>query len=132
MFVNFRWFVVPSNLAGSGTVPGERGGAATGRGLADAARGRLWSGQGKRTAGWQMTERILAGKTAVVTGSNSGIGLGVAEALAAAGAETDADLGAGARFLAGHRARQAQLRQRRRGWWSAVPRRWWHRYRIWR
>ena len=39
------------------------------RRLADAARGRLWSGQGKRTAGWQMTERILAGKTAVVTGS---------------------------------------------------------------
>lgn len=39
---------------------------------------------------------------------------------AAAGAETDADLGAGARFLAGHRARQAALRQRRRGWWSAA------------
>ncbi|GLS79253.1 3-hydroxybutyrate dehydrogenase [Paracoccus marinus] len=87
MFVNLRWFVVPSNLAGSGTVPGERGGAARGRGLADAARGRLWSGQGKRTAGWQMTERILAGKTAVVTGSNSGIGLGVAHALARAGAD---------------------------------------------
>ena len=34
-----------------------------------------------------MTERILAGKTAVVTGSNSGIGLGVAHALARAGAD---------------------------------------------
>ena len=34
-----------------------------------------------------MTEGILAGKTAVVTGSNSGIGLGVAHALARAGAD---------------------------------------------
>ena len=34
-----------------------------------------------------MADRVLAGKTAVVTGSNSGIGLGVAEALAAAGAD---------------------------------------------
>ncbi len=34
-----------------------------------------------------MGDRILAGKLAVVTGSNSGIGLGVAEALAAAGAD---------------------------------------------
>ena len=34
-----------------------------------------------------MVEKILAGKTAVVTGSNSGIGLGVAQALAAAGAD---------------------------------------------
>ncbi|MBB1491557.1 MULTISPECIES: 3-hydroxybutyrate dehydrogenase [unclassified Paracoccus (in: a-proteobacteria)] len=34
-----------------------------------------------------MADRILAGKAAVVTGSNSGIGLGVAEALAAAGAD---------------------------------------------
>ncbi|KGJ16989.1 3-hydroxybutyrate dehydrogenase [Paracoccus sanguinis] len=34
-----------------------------------------------------MVEKSLAGKVAVVTGSNSGIGLGVAEALAAAGAK---------------------------------------------
>ena len=34
-----------------------------------------------------MVEKNLAGKLAVVTGSNSGIGLGVAEALAAAGAD---------------------------------------------
>ncbi len=34
-----------------------------------------------------MVEKILAGKMAVVTGSNSGIGLGVAQALAAAGAD---------------------------------------------
>ena len=34
-----------------------------------------------------MVEQNLAGKLAVVTGSNSGIGLGVAEALAAAGAD---------------------------------------------
>ncbi|MDO5370059.1 3-hydroxybutyrate dehydrogenase [Paracoccus sp. (in: a-proteobacteria)] len=34
-----------------------------------------------------MADRILAGKAAVVTGSNSGIGLGVAEALAGAGAD---------------------------------------------
>lgn len=34
-----------------------------------------------------MADRILTGKAAVVTGSNSGIGLGVAEALAAAGAD---------------------------------------------
>ena len=34
-----------------------------------------------------MADRVLAGKAAVVTGSNSGIGLGVAEALAAAGAD---------------------------------------------
>ena len=34
-----------------------------------------------------MVEKILAGKTAVVTGSNSGIGLGVATSLAAAGAD---------------------------------------------
>lgn len=34
-----------------------------------------------------MADRMLAGKAAVVTGSNSGIGLGVAEALAAAGAD---------------------------------------------
>ena len=34
-----------------------------------------------------MANKALAGRTAVVTGSNSGIGLGVAEALAAAGAD---------------------------------------------
>lgn len=34
-----------------------------------------------------MADRMLAGKAAVITGSNSGIGLGVAEALAAAGAD---------------------------------------------
>lgn len=34
-----------------------------------------------------MTKGALAGKTAVITGSNSGIGLGIAEALGAAGAD---------------------------------------------
>ena len=33
-----------------------------------------------------MFENVLKGKTAVVTGSNSGIGLGIARAMAAAGA----------------------------------------------
>ena len=33
-----------------------------------------------------MSERFLAGKTALVTGSTSGIGLGMAKALAKAGA----------------------------------------------
>ena len=39
-----------------------------------------------------MADRALAGRRAVVTGSNSGIGLGVAEALAAADDELDAYL----------------------------------------
>ena len=34
-----------------------------------------------------MADRALAGRTAVVTGSNSGIGLGIAEGLAGAGAD---------------------------------------------
>src|SRR5690606_38500913 len=43
--------------------------------------------KGPAEKGSAMSDAILRGKRAIVTGSNSGIGLGIAEALAGAGAE---------------------------------------------